>query len=841
VIERVLQMVGNAHIDPVWLWQWPEGLAEVRATFRSALDRMTEYPDFIFTAGSAAYYEWVERADRAMFEEIRRRVEEGRWELVGGWWVEPDCNLPGGESFVRQALLGQRYFASRFGRTATTGYNPDSFGHAATLPQILGRAGLEQYVFMRPQPHELELPAEVFWWEGPDGSRVLAARIPHEYCGPRGALHEYVETALTKLPVGWQESLLFYGVGNHGGGPTRENIDSLLDLDARAEAEGLGTLRPRLRLSSPDRFFARIRAALEAGELELPVWRGELQHHARGCYAAHSGVKRWDRSAEAALLTAEALTALDPGRDSGEAPASGFEQAWRNVAFNQFHDILAGTAIQPAYDDARDTYGESMAIAGRATHLAVQRIARRIDLPVDPQTRPIVVLNPHAWTVTATVELEVGGLKDDDVLLDDQDRSVPWQRVQSLATASEWRRRLAFRAELPPLGYRVYRTVSVARAPELMQAQAAARAPIEASDLVLDNGRLRLEVDPDTGWIRSLRDLATSVQLAGEGLARAIVLDDPSDTWSHDLVAYDRAVGPFLPVSVRLVESGPVRATIRVDGRFRESRLVLDVSLDAGADRVELRARLDWRERRRLLKLRFGTSIEPETVAATSGVAFGAVSRPAVGTEEPGGPWAVIAGRVPAGEASVGGGLLVMTDSKSGHDAIGPDLGVTIVRSPIYAHHDPRVAEEAAEEFAYQDLGLQELRMALVPFAGTWTAAVPARLAAQRATPAITLLESFHAGPLPRAASFGKVSGEGVTVTALKRAEDGDGTVVRLAETTGMARSAAFRLGDRRIAVELEPWSVRTFLLPDDPAGGPAAVEVDLLERPLELEPEQQR
>ena len=152
--ERVLHLIGNSHIDPVWLWQWPEGYQEVRATFRSALDRMTEYPEFIFTCDSAAYYEWVEEIDPEMFAEIKARVDEGRWELVGGWWVEPDCNLPGGESFVRHALIGQRYFESRFGKMATVGYNVDPFGHHAMLPQILAKSGMDSYVFMRPGPHE---------------------------------------------------------------------------------------------------------------------------------------------------------------------------------------------------------------------------------------------------------------------------------------------------------------------------------------------------------------------------------------------------------------------------------------------------------------------------------------------------------------------------------------------------------------------------------------------------------------------------------------------------------------------------------------------------------------
>ncbi len=176
-----LHMIGNAHIDPVWLWRWQEGCHEVLASFRSALDRLNEDPDFVFVSSSAVFYSWVEQIQPAMFEEIRARVREGRWEIVGGWWLQPDCNIPGGESFVRQGLYGQRYFKTKFGVTARVGYNVDSFGHHGMLPQILKQSGLDYYVFMRPNPQEQGLPGRLFWWESNDGSRVLAYRIPFEY------------------------------------------------------------------------------------------------------------------------------------------------------------------------------------------------------------------------------------------------------------------------------------------------------------------------------------------------------------------------------------------------------------------------------------------------------------------------------------------------------------------------------------------------------------------------------------------------------------------------------------------------------------------------------------
>lgn len=211
-------MIGNAHIDPVWLWQWQEGFHEVKASFRSALDRMNEYPDFTFVASSAAFYQWVEESDLAMFTEIQQRVKEGRWGIVGGWWVEPDCNIPAGESFVRHGLYAQRYFKEKFGVIARTGFNVDSFGHAGTLPQILKKSGIDYYVFLRPMPHERGLPSRLFWWQSDDGSRVLSFRIPFEYLSWGKDVEIHARRCAEEMKEPIDEFMCFYGVGNHGGG-----------------------------------------------------------------------------------------------------------------------------------------------------------------------------------------------------------------------------------------------------------------------------------------------------------------------------------------------------------------------------------------------------------------------------------------------------------------------------------------------------------------------------------------------------------------------------------------------------------------------------------------------
>ncbi|MDT8306132.1 MAG: glycoside hydrolase family 38 C-terminal domain-containing protein, partial [Anaerolineae bacterium] len=569
-------MIGNAHIDPVWLWQWPEGFHEVLATFRSALDRIREYDEFIFISSAAVFYEWVEKSDPEMFREIQERVAEGRWEIVGGWWLQPDCNVPSGESFVRQGLYGQHYFQEKFGVKARVGYNVDSFGHNGMLPQILKQSGLDYYVFMRPGPHEKGLPGRLFWWESDDGSRVLTFRIPFEYCTWGKELDKHVRRCAAELKAPFDELMCFYGVGNHGGGPTRENIESIQRLDADPEM-------PQLIFSSPNRFFRSI-----AGQdLPIPVVHDELQRHASGCYAAHSGIKQWNRLAENRLVTAEKFAAIAKWL-TGQPYPHDFEHAWKNVLFNQDHDILPGTSLPSAYDDALYLYGEAMAIADRGLNYALQSLLWRIQMAPEDGLKPIVVFNPHTWEVCSNVELEFGRYDDSYRLVDDEGEVVPVQLVQSETTA-RGRNRLSFLATLPPLGYRVYRVVE----DSTITVEAA---PVDATDHVLDNGRLRLELDPERGTIAGLRDLRHDVEVFEGPAARAVVLADSSDTWSHNVFRFDDVAGEFTATSVRRVEHGPVKSVIRVTSSYGASTLIQDFTMYAGLERIDVHVTVDWRE-----------------------------------------------------------------------------------------------------------------------------------------------------------------------------------------------------------------------------------------------------
>ncbi len=803
--HQTLHMIGNAHIDPVWLWRWDEGMHEVHATFRAALDLMNAYDDFVFTASSAAFYAWIEANDPPMFDEIQRRVAEGRWAIVGGWWIEPDCNIPCGESFVRQALYGQRYFQEKFGIAARVGYCPDSFGHHATLPQILAQSGIAGYVVMRPGPDEKELPGRLFWWESVDGSRVLAYRIPFAYETGGRDLEAHVRLCTEELTQAQTELMCFYGVGNHGGGPTRENLESIRRLNARADF-------PRLVFSSPPRFFASV-----SPSPSLPVVRDELQHHARGCYAAHSAVKHWNRQAENLLLTAEKFTVLAHWL-TGQSYSPEFARAWKNVLFNQFHDILAGTSIPAAYGEARNTYGEAMEIARRALYRAVQSIAWQIRIPAEDGMTPLVVFNPHAWQSKTCVEFEIE-TAGNVILLNDAGQLVPTQMIQAWATV-EWRRRFCFIADLPPLGYRVYRVK-----PGAAHLQTSRRDISRATHL--ENDRFRLELDPTTGFVTRLRDKQNGVEVLAGAAARPVVIDDPSDTWGHGVARFDHVIGEFAARRITRIEDGPVRSTLHVESAYGASRLIQDFVMYSELDQIDVRVTVDWREQFKMLKLRFPVNID--AARATCEVPYGHVIRDANGEEEPMQSWIDVSGI--ARDPRVPYGLSILNDGKYSIDVRGSDIGLTVLRSPIYAHHQPRVPQ-SDEHYAFIDQGIQHFTYSLLPHAASWEQVGTVRRAAELNQPPVVMIESYHPdGTLAQHDAYLVVDPENVIVSVVKQAEGNDDMIVRAYEFAYVPTRATIRLPywNRVIKTEFAPGEIKTWLIPKDQAQ--SVVETNLLER----------
>ena len=795
---KKVHLIGNAHLDPVWLWRWKEGCAEVLSTFQSALERMEDFDDYVFTCAGAGYYRWVQEIDPEMFKQIQKRVAEGRWRIVGGWWIQPDCNAPSGESFARHALYSQKYYQKEFGVTCKTGYNVDSFGHNAMLPQLLKLSGMDNYVYMRPMDElEKKYPflQNAFIWQGVDGSQVKTYRIPaHVTAGGYGTFDGdlTVQKAQELAKRGDEQGIpemCFYGVGNHGGGPTIATMNALTEA-----------LSDDIYYSSPDEYFD----ALPDG---LPVLADELQHHASGCYSTVMEVKALNRKAEARLQAAEAFELL--ARECGANDAkTDFGELWHNVLFNQFHDIMGGCSIRAAYDDVREGFGESLNGAARSWNRSLQAITRKIDTsmgrPIGRNNRedwrwnsvpgrgaPLVIFNPFSWPLKAPVRT----LARFTGILDAQGHSLPTQRVRSGVTnGADDKYEDVFVAQVPPMGWRTYEIIPEG-CKELSCPPAEIKGSLTATETCLENDFLRAEFDPATGALTRLFDKKANAERLSAP-ARALVVDDTkNDTWAHGIFRFRDVLGAFDNAEIKLTEQGSVQASLRVDTKYEGSTLRQTYTLYRDLPYLQVDVKVFWQEKHKILKLSFPTLHKSDDVSA---IPYGFLARPQDGDEQPMGGWVRL------------GDFGLATDSRAAYDAEDGELRLTCLRSPIFADHYG--ARDDACEFSEQG----EHRFAYSLFVSGPNEAL-SQEAARLTCPPEFIICSHHKGTLPDQYSALSVSGN-AEGTVLKYAEDGDGIILRLHETRGEASPISVTLQGVSWTDTLHPQEIATYRVKDGKA-----------------------
>lgn len=829
-----VHMIGHGHIDPVWGWRWMEGCEEARATFRSAIELMKEFPEYHFTASSAAFYEWVREIDPPLFAEVQAAVARGQWEIAGGWWVEPDCNIPHGESFVRHGLYSQRFFQKHFGKQAVVGFNPDSFGHAGVLPQILCKQGMRAYCYLRPNAGhgEMEYPngnGTVFHWRAKDGSEILAANIPHSYATWPWDVTQDIERHTTWLYLlpGQTDLLSFYGIGNHGGGPSRRNIRSIQEAQTR-----YGNLD--IQFSDLITFFKAIEEHMGT---TLPHIEHDLQFHAVGCYSAVSMVKQLNRQAEHQLLRAERLAALETLLHNSPSQTETLERLWREVLFNQFHDILAGSSIEKAYEDVRNSQGKVLHEGMVIEDMARQRIASHIDTHQDG--RSLVVFNPLPWERTEWVvatedrfyEFRSEGLRQPVNILDDQGKPVTHTECRGVYPGQRAR---GFLATVPALGYRTYSAVEVEK-PPLVPSNGC----LQAGQNWIENEFWKIEFDLCDGSITNLVDKRLGARVLKKGLAW-VVLADSSDTWSHGTRGYLTETGRFGAASIRVIQDGGVRVTLHVTSTFGKSTQESWITLYSGIPTIDVKTRLNWQEKFACLKLAFETGYARPVTTTES--AYSYEDRPNDHFHEfPSQAWVDLTGLVENGDGkSSPYGLALLNDSQYAFDSRGDVVRITILRSPPYRHHEPDPFN-STEGWAFTDQGYHEFQFRLVPHVGSWREAGIPRQAWELNEPLYLHQESSHSGKLPLATSFLKVDHPNVVASVLKLAEDSSQElVIRLYEAAGE---------DAETWIEMPHWGWRwkTLLGPNEiqtlrvTPGAEKTVEVDLLEEPLSGHPHASR
>ncbi len=790
MLRPTVHLICNAHLDPVWQWRWEEGCAEALSTFATAADLLEEHPTLIFNHNEAVLYRWVKEYDAALFKRIQSLVKAGRWAISGGWYLQPDANLPGTESLIRHMILGRQFFLEHFGVAPLVAYNFDSFGHSAGLPQLLRLAGFEMYIHMRPQAPDLHLPSDLYRWRGLDSTEILALRIVvglyhTERDNIEQRLAEGVELAL-KLQ---RDVPVFWGIGDHGGGPTRFDLRRIDEFTAREK-------RVEILHSTPDRLYQALKAAGQSA----PVFEGDLQRIFTGCYTSLARVKRQAVRSLGALVQTEALTTAAWWLHGQSCPQAQIEDAWRDHLFNDFHDILPGSCIEPAEQDTLGLYAhanEGLRRLRLGAAVAFNAGSKQ------PAYIPLTVLNANPGCRAVPVEAEcmldlrpkwsgTWHLR----LFDLAGQELPCQEEQpeSLLPFNGWRRKVAFMADLPALGSRQYKLEIAEGEP----ARASARSALTHT------------YDTALGLVTRLQTSAGQELLAGP-LLKPLVIEDLADSWGTDHSSYRKVLGEFtcVPDSVTTIAAGPIRTVTESVHRFEQSDIVLHSIAYARFLALEFRLRIHWHEQRRRLKLSIPTVLNSDSVLCE--VPGGVCRRPADGQEHVHRRWLIIQGEIGGKPAA----LAIVHDGLHGFDLQHGELRLSVLRGAAYCHEQGfKIADRPRRKF--MDQGLHEVRLLVsagepedlrrrVSGLADWLAAPPAvyaHLPLGQSVPATSpgldhILESLPPN---------------LHLLACKQSADNQGVIVRLQETCG--RDAVLKAAPAgSLSLTFRPYEIKTLRL----------------------------
>lgn len=686
--KPVIHLICNAHLDPVWQWQWEEGCAEALATFQNAVELLHEHRELIFNHNEAILYRWIMEHDLPLFKEIQRLVKKGRWCISGGWYLQPDVNLPSTESLIRHITEGRRFFKKYFNAQPEVAYNFDSFGHSGGLPQILRLSGYKMYIHLRPQSSELELPADLYRWQGVDGSEILAYRISV------GLYHTEYENMLQRLKEGVELALklqrdvpIFWGIGNHGGGATRADLQIIDQFKSEEK-------RVRIIHSTPDKFYEAIKPIAK----NAPLIKGDLQRIFTGCYTSLSRLKRTAQKSAAHLVQCESMRTASWWSYGQPYPENELAEAWRIHLFNDFHDILPGSCIEPAEKDALNQYGMVSEIVRRlnlGTAVTFNKVEKR-DWYI-----PITVLNHQPFSKLVPIEVEcmishrpkwkgVWHLK----VYDESGKLLPSQEEQpeALLPFNGWRRKLCFMAPLPAVGVAHFQAKIVKGKPEQ----------------ITNKPMIKFRLDRRTGLIHHLKVEDIQNCLTGP-LLKPLVIEDLADSWGTDHWKYRKIISHFKvdPSSIRVIESGTIRTIYQSIHHYHHSKIILNTLCYSEWPILEFRIQLHWQEERKRLKLSIPTVFKNDYVLCE--VPGGVIQRPADGEEHVHARWLILK----ESDQDDSPALAVINSGQHGIDYKNGEVRISVLRSVAYCHEQGFTLEKYPAR-KYMDQGIHEFRLHLL-------------------------------------------------------------------------------------------------------------------------------
>jgi alpha-mannosidase len=828
--KKTIHLLCNAHIDPVWLWEWEEGAAEAISTFRTAADLCEEFDGFIFNHNEVTLYKWVEEYEPTLFKRIQRLVRQGKWQIMGGWYLQPDCNMPSGESFVRQILLGKRYFRQKFGVEVTTAINLDPFGHSWGLPQILAKSGYDSYLFCRPDQNDCALPGNPFVWVGCDGSEVMGCRAEGWYNSPLGKAHEKIISRMNDHPDG-DFSLLLWGVGNHGGGPSRDDLRKITRLIRQTKDFDIVH-------SSTRRFFSELKKHRDS----LPRHEKDLNPWGMGCYTSQVRIKQKHRLLENELYTVEKMAATAACQGLMAYPREELHEAACDLMVGEFHDILPGSSIQPVEDASLRLFDHALENLSRVKARAFFSLAQGQPGASDGQI-PVLVYNPHPYRIRTIVECEfqladanwAGTWTIPDVYRGG--RLIPSQTEKELSNLNlDWRKRMVFFADLEPGQMNRFDC----RAEKIVARKPRPKLKPRNGRIHFKTKQLEAIINARTGLIDRYR--VNGVDYLDKNACAPLVMIDNEDPWGMQIQRYRKVAGRFklMPVaegarfsgitaatvpSVRVIEDGPVRAVVEACLSCGDSFICQRYKLPKEGTEIEIELRAHWNEKNRMLKLSLPT--RGRDCGFIGQTAFGITPLPTDGREAVAQKWVAVVSR------KDGSAFTCINQGSYGSDFSDKGLRLTLLRSPAYAGHPffdrPIVAQDRYTPRI--DQGERLFRF--------WLNAGPRnqRLDAIDREALIHNEEpfalSFYPSGAGRKPKAGAILGDRVCqISCLKFAEDNDDLIVRVFEPTGRKRSTLLSLPfiGLRTRVDLRPFEVKTLRVNSKSR---KIIEADLLEKPI--------
>jgi len=757
--QDTLHLIGQSHIDMAWLWRKEETVDVVRRTFQSALNFFKEEPEYKYIQSQAAAFVWMEERFPELFKAIQDAVKQKRFFLVGGMWVEPDLNLAGGEALVRQFLHGKRYFREKFGVDCITGYTPDTFGYTWTLPQLLKKAGFKYFVTTKIRWNDTtKFPYSLFHWVSPDGSDILTS-FPmslNSDCSldeEATKLLAYKKEALTDLPV-------LYGIGDHGGGPTRQHFDKITKMQSLAAY-------PAVHHTDLDSYMEDV----EQKYPKVPVYKDELylEFH-RGTLTTQGLIKRRNRKSEIALEEAEKFAVFA----GVEYPQANLERAWKTTLFNQFHDILPGSSIPEVYIDANKDYDAVQEITDGVIGQSLHNIADQIDLK--GKGIPVVVFNPLSWERNDYVTVKLPGSQSIKEVVDPKGKKAVFQQTGDQVTF--------IAGQVPQSGYKTF---------WLREGKGKnAAGQFLVTQTTMENPFFRMEINPGNGNIRRLFDKRAKreVLAAGqEGNVLQFLGDVPKEYEAWNIGYTGKSANCEKIEQVQIIETGPARAILRYVRAYGNSKFSQDYIMYADVPRLDIATNADWHERRTLVKAAFPMNVN--TDYATFDIAYGSIRRTThPQTPEEKAKWEVSAHKyVDLSQSDYGVALL--NDCKYGHDVKDNVMRLTLLRSPRTP--DP-ITRPQGYENPYADQGQHEFVYSLYPHAGDCQQAQSVRRGFELNYPLLPVIAVPHKGSLEQAHSFVKIASGNLILTVVKKAEDSPAYIIRLYETDGKTASEAIQL-----------------------------------------------